>query len=103
MADRQWQKVREIFDAALRQKPELRPNYINQACGDDKSLLAEVESLLSSLDSAENFMETPAVAKVAESIGDNGKKLEKGQFSRALRNTRTNWDRRNGRSLFGGR
>ncbi len=61
MADEKWQKVREIFDSALRRQPEERRKFINQACGGDKTLLAEVESLLSSLDSAESFMETPAV------------------------------------------
>ena len=65
MADEKWQKVREIFDDALRRQSEERRKFVHQACGDDKTLLAEVESLLSSLDSAENFMETPAVAKVA--------------------------------------
>ena len=65
MADEKWQKVREIFDSALRRKPEERRNFIIEACGGNKTLLAEVESLLSSLDGAESFMETPAVAKVA--------------------------------------
>ena len=66
MADEKWQKVREIFDSALRHEPEERRRFVNEACGEDKTLLAEVESLLSSLDSAESFMETPAVAKVAD-------------------------------------
>jgi len=43
MADEDWQKVREVFDAALRQEPEERQNYINEACGEDKDLLTEVE------------------------------------------------------------
>jgi hypothetical protein len=54
-----WQKVREIFDSALHHKPDERRRFVNQACGDDKTLLAEVESLLSSHDGAESFMETP--------------------------------------------
>ena len=60
--------VRKIFDDALRQKPEERQKFVNQVCGGDKTLLAEVESLLSSHDSAESFMETPAVAKVARGL-----------------------------------
>jgi len=51
MADDGWQKVREIFDSALRQKPEERRRFVYEACGEDKTLLAEVESLLSSLGS----------------------------------------------------
>src|SRR5687767_6035219 len=78
MADDNWQKVREIFDSALRRQPEERLRFVNEACGDDKALLAEVESLLSSHDNAASFMETPAVAKVAEMLEPATKKLEKG-------------------------
>src|SRR5688572_7580988 len=78
MPDSAWPKVREIFDSALRRQPEERLRFVNEACGDDKALLAEVESLLSSHDSAASFMETPAVAKVAEMIDPATKKLEKG-------------------------
>ena len=68
MADANWQKVREVFDAALQKQPEERPSYINEACGDDKGLLREVESLVSSLDQSNEFLEIPAVAHVAEMI-----------------------------------
>src|SRR5687767_15967077 len=80
MADEKWQKVREIFDSALRHKPDERRKFVNEVCGDDKTLLAEVESLLSSHDSAESFMETPAVAKVADVIAAKTKKLEAGKY-----------------------
>ena len=79
MPDANWQKVREIFDSALHRKPEERQNFVNEACGEDKNLRAEVESLLTSLDSAESFMETPAVAKVAGVIAAEMKHLERGQ------------------------
>ena len=79
MADEKWQKVREIFDSALRQKPEKRRKFVHKACGEDTLLLAEVESLLSSLDSSKSFMETPAVAKVADIIETEPKKLEAGK------------------------
>ena len=79
MADEKWQKMREIFDDALHRQPEERRRFVSQACGDDKILLAEVESLLSPLDSARSFMETPAVAKVASVIEAETKKLETGR------------------------
>ncbi len=78
MADSSWQKVREIFDSALRRAPDERRKFVNEACGANTALSAEVESLLSSLDSAESFMETPAVAKVADVIAVETKKLERG-------------------------
>ncbi len=79
MADEKWQKVRETFDSALRRKPEERRRFVIETCGADKLLLAEVESLLSSLDSAEGFMETPAVANVAGVIEAEAKILEQGK------------------------
>ena len=42
MADEKWRTVRKIFDDALRQKPEERQTFVNQVCGGDKTLLAEV-------------------------------------------------------------
>ncbi len=78
MADNSWQKVREIFDSALRQKPDERRRFVQEACGNNKTLLAEVKSLLSSLESAEEFMEVPAVAGVADVIETNGNELQEG-------------------------
>src|SRR5688572_5836509 len=79
MADEKWQRVREIFDLALQLNPTERRRFIDQVCGDDKALLAEVESLLTSHDSADGFMETPAVARVADMIEVESKKLEPGK------------------------
>jgi serine/threonine protein kinase len=80
MAAENWQQVRDIFDVALRQKPEERTSFVSGVCGGDKTLLTEVESLLTSLDSAEGFMETPAIAKVAEQILTEQRQFSNGQF-----------------------
>jgi serine/threonine-protein kinase len=79
MSDTNWYKVREIFDSALRRQPDERRRFLNEVCGDDETLLAEVESLLSSHESAYSFMETPAVARVADVIETKTKKLETGK------------------------
>lgn len=79
MADNSWQKVREVFDSALRRRPEERRRFVNEACRDDELLLTEVESLLSSLGNAESFMETPAVANVADIIESQPDELECGK------------------------
>jgi serine/threonine-protein kinase len=73
-----WQKVREIFDAALSRKIEERPAFVIEACGEDKSLLLEVESLLSALASADGFLETPVADKVADIIQSKNQSLEPG-------------------------
>src|SRR5688572_20462784 len=79
MADEKWQRVRDIFDLALSRRFEDRQKFINDACGEDRTLFRSVESLLSSHDGAESFMETPAVAKVADMIEVESKKLEAGK------------------------
>lgn len=71
MAQAQWQKVKDIFNEAMRQKPNERQQFINQACGDDQTLLMEVESLVSSLGQAESFLETPALGEVADSFDES--------------------------------
>ena len=73
MPDNNWEKVKEVFDLASRRKPEERREFVYEACDGDEILLAEVESLLSSLGKADSFMETPAVAKVADIQIDDSK------------------------------
>ncbi len=74
-----WQQVRNIFDGALEHAPDERPPFLDKVCANDNEVRREVESLLVSLDSAESFMETPAVAKVADVIEAEQKKLETGK------------------------
>jgi len=80
MAAENWQQVREIFDVALQQTPEQRINFINEACSGDTALLAEVESLLTSFDSSDDFMETPAIANVAKHELAETRQFSPGQF-----------------------
>lgn len=73
-----WQKVREVFDAALCRQPEERERYINNICRQDEDLLKEVETLFSSLTKCDDFLETPAVAHVADVIDSDRRSLERG-------------------------
>src|SRR5687768_11572005 len=90
MVDKKWQQVREIFGSALRRRPEERSEFVVAACGNDESLLKEVESLLSSLDSADSrFLETPLVANISDVIEptlqlENGMHLGHYQIIRPL-------------------
>jgi serine/threonine protein kinase/tetratricopeptide (TPR) repeat protein len=52
-----WDQVKEIFSQALERQPEERTIFLRQACAGDDALCAEIESLLSSFDSASNFLE----------------------------------------------
>ena len=63
-----WQKVREVFEeAVLRDESEDRRQHAQALCGDDESLLSEVQSLLDSHEKSETFLETPAVVQFVES------------------------------------
>ncbi len=72
------QPVGVIFDAALELPPERRAAYLHEACGGDDALRQRVEALLRAHESAELFMEHPAVdlsrqpsvVKLAEQPGD---------------------------------
>jgi non-specific serine/threonine protein kinase/serine/threonine-protein kinase len=43
---RQWERVKELFEAGLNCDPDKRGDFLRDACGSDDSLRAEVESLL---------------------------------------------------------
>jgi hypothetical protein len=45
-ASERWQEIDRIFDAALEREPGARSAFLDEGCGDDKQLRAEVESLL---------------------------------------------------------
>ena len=68
MTPKQWHRVKELFEAALEHVPEDRSAFVIQACRGDDSLRSEVESLLSSYEQEENFLEKPAVAIAAQSL-----------------------------------
>ena len=46
MSDNRWQRIEDIFHRAVDLAPEARSDFLNQACGADRSLRREVESLL---------------------------------------------------------
>ena len=75
-----WQQIKEVFAGVLSQPPEDRLDYINQHCSGDEILRREVESLLSSYDSAEMFLESPAVGEVADQLVADGPELKEGDF-----------------------
>ena len=80
MAHENWRQIKEIFVDALRQTPEERPHFLDRVCSDDKILRQEVESLLSSLDSAESFLESPAVGEVVDEILTENRNFASGEF-----------------------
>jgi len=67
MTSEDWQKVKEIFNAALDLPPAERHSFIEKSCADNE-LREEVEALLASSDEAEDFIEDPALTRVSHLV-----------------------------------
>src|SRR2546422_9432779 len=72
MVQQSWQRVTELFEQALERSPEERSEFLESACAGDADLLREVESLLAQHDAETGFLESPAVAAVADQIAEKG-------------------------------
>jgi serine/threonine protein kinase len=64
MEAERWQKIDELFDAALEREETERGAFLSAECGGDEALRGEVEKLLRAFVEAEDFIESPAL-KVA--------------------------------------
>ena len=56
MNPERWKQIRDVFGAALELAPEMRPGFLDSACGADAELRKEVESLLHSDQAAGSFL-----------------------------------------------
>jgi serine/threonine protein kinase len=60
-----FQRVRELFDAALEQEPPARAAYLLKECAGDDALRQEVEALIASHENDGEFLEKPAYEAAA--------------------------------------
>src|SRR5690242_9721772 len=60
----QWNKVKELFEAALEQPPGERSGFLSRACPDPE-VVHELERLLAHSDEAGSFLSQPVVAAYA--------------------------------------
>jgi tRNA A-37 threonylcarbamoyl transferase component Bud32/WD40 repeat protein len=67
MTPERWQKIEQVFNAALEREPSQREAYLAQACRGDDDLRREVETLLAQEKPAERFLESEA-AEVAMKV-----------------------------------
>src|SRR4029077_2006798 len=72
MTPAQLQTIKEIFHAALDCRPDQLNAFLDEPCGGDEVLHANVEARLASHRQAGNFIETP-IASLAASIVKNGR------------------------------
>lgn len=75
-----WERVQEIFLAAIDRRPETRDNFVRANCGDNATTFHEVATLLRSHDEANQFIEKPALPLSPSSILAGFSELQSGQI-----------------------
>jgi len=66
MTSERWEQIDQLFHAALAYEPSQRADFLTTACAGDEPLRLEVESLISSHQQGNSFIETPAGDVAAE-------------------------------------
>ena len=66
MEPERWQKVEQLYHAALEREENERDAFLREVCAGDEGLRHEVESLLAYQRRAETFIEEPALELAAE-------------------------------------
>src|SRR5262245_49366916 len=68
MKPERWEKVIDLFQTAVERAPEERAAFLDESCHGDEEMRREVESLLTSHERAENFIEVPAFKATPEFV-----------------------------------
>ena len=79
MNTERWQQIDRLFHSVLEHEPGQRAVFLAQACAGDVALRDEVESLISSHEQAESFIETPASDVAAELFASGQSEVVVGQ------------------------
>ena len=75
MNSEKYEKVADLYHAALERPAEQRSAFVARACGSDESLRLEVESLLAANDAAGDFILSSAMTVAAQSMADDEEAL----------------------------
>jgi serine/threonine protein kinase len=60
MTPERWKKIEELFETAVKQSPADRPAFLDEVCGDDRTLRAEIELMLAHQQPTGRFITTLA-------------------------------------------
>jgi len=71
MSSERWERTKQILEEALRLASERRPAYLDSACGADRELRAEVESLIASHEEAGSQFLAVAAAELLLTSSQN--------------------------------
>jgi serine/threonine protein kinase/lipoprotein NlpI len=78
MTPERWLQIKELFHESLACEPAQREEFLVAKCAGDVSLRTEVESLLSSLEEDDSFIEAPVGDLAAELLGTHRPTYEPG-------------------------
>ena len=70
MAPERWQKIEQVYHAALEREESQRAAYLHEICAGDEAMRREVESLLRHEKGANSFLDAPAVEAAAKMLGE---------------------------------
>src|SRR5437899_1141070 len=70
MNPERWQKLDELFHAALEREPDARPAFVAKVCEADDELRRELKSMLAHHEQSQSFIESPAYAMAGADILD---------------------------------
>src|ERR1700752_1210545 len=79
MTPERWQRIKEIFNSAIKREPEQRSSFLSEACLGDSDLRSEVESLVASYEKDGSFIDSPAYRAMAELFESERAELKPGQ------------------------
>ncbi len=65
-----WERVKEVFAAAIEREAPERAAFLDEACAGDAELRAEVDSLLCSHDTTDDFIEKPLAHRALGLAGE---------------------------------
>lgn len=78
MSTQRWQQLERIFANARQLPVQARAEFVARACGQDNGLRREAISLLAADDAPGEFMATPALDRLAQSVASEGWGLQPG-------------------------
>jgi serine/threonine protein kinase/predicted ATPase len=71
MDPERWQRIKQLFHAALEQPPEMRQAFLDQSCAGDAGARAEVLSLIAAHLKDGEFLDIPAAGMAASTVLEN--------------------------------
>src|SRR5215510_12497924 len=75
----QWQRINDLFNAALERDPAERPGFLAQVCAGDELVRREVESLIASHEQSDSFTASFASDLAAGLLAESRSRLVEGQ------------------------